>query len=110
MVFDTLQLYVEASGQCINLEKSFAYFSSNVSMEQKTWIIEKLKVKDVEKFDAYLRLPTLIGRRKYETFAFLKEWVWRKLQGWKGKLLSRAGNEVLIKAVTQSIPDRKSVV
>ena len=58
----------------------------------------------MEKFDAYLGLPTLIGRRKYDTFAFIKERVWRKLQDWKGKLLSRAGNEVLIKAVTQSTP------
>ena len=30
VVSDTLQLYAEASGQCINLEKSSAYFSSNV--------------------------------------------------------------------------------
>ena len=75
-----------------------------MSVEQKTWIIEKLKVKEVEKFDAYLGLPTLIRRRKYETFSFLNERVWRKLQGWKGKLLSRAGNDVLIKAVAQSIP------
>ena len=58
----------------------------------------------MERFDTYLGLPTLIGRRKYETFAFLKERVWRKLQGWKGKLLSKAGKEVLIKAVAQSIP------
>ena len=33
LVFDTLQLYAEASGQCINLEKSSTYFSSNVSRE-----------------------------------------------------------------------------
>ena len=58
----------------------------------------------MEKLDAYLGLPTLIGRRKYDTFAFVKERVWRKLQGWKGKLLSRASKEVLIKAVAQSIP------
>ena len=68
-------------------------------VEQKEWIIDKLKVKEVERFDTYLGLPTLIERRKYETFAFLKERVWRKLQGWKGKLLSKAGKEVLIKAV-----------
>jgi len=75
-----------------------------VSVEQKEWIVDKLKVKEVEKFDSYLGLPTLIGRRKYDTFAFLKERVWKKMQGWKGKLLSRAGKEVLIKAMAQSIP------
>ena len=104
VVSDTLQLYAKASGQCINLEKSSAYFNSNVSVEQKAWIIDKLKVKEVEKFDAYLGLPTLIGRRKYDTFAFIKERVWRKMQGWKGKLLFRAVKEVLIKVVSQSIP------
>ena len=54
VVSNTLQLYAEASGQCINLEKSSVYFNSNVSMEQKEWIIDKLKVKEVERFDNYL--------------------------------------------------------
>ena len=79
VVLDTLQLYTNASGQCINLEKSLAYFSSNVTMEQKAWIVDKLKVKEVEKFGSYLGLPTLIGRRKYDTFAFIKERVWKKI-------------------------------
>ena len=61
-------------------------------------------MKEVENFDSYLRLPTLIGKRKYDTFAFIKERVWKKMQGWKGKLLSRAEKEVLIKVVAQSIP------
>ena len=30
--------------------------------------------------------------------------MWRKLQGWEGKLLSQAGREVLLKAVIQAIP------
>ena len=50
-------------------------------VEQKAWIIDKLKVKEVKKFDAYLGLPTLIRRRKYDTFAFIKERVWKKMQG-----------------------------
>ena len=58
----------------------------------------------MDRFDSYLGLPTLVGRAKYHTFAYLKERVWKKLQGWKGKMLSRAGKEVLIKAVAQSIP------
>ena len=56
------------------------------------------------KFDTYLGLPTLIGRTKYLSFSNLKDRVWKKLQGGKGKMLSRAGKEVLIKAVAQSIP------
>lgn len=30
--------------------------------------------------------------------------VWKKLQGWKEKLLSRVGKEVLLKSVIQDIP------
>ena len=104
VVSDTLQLYAEASSQCINLEKSSTYFSSNVSVEQRAWVVDKVKVKEVEKFDSYLGLPTLIGRRKYDTFSFIKEWVWKKMQWWNGKLLSRVEKEAQIKAVAQSIP------
>ena len=63
-----------------------------------------LGVKQVEKFEAYLGLPTLVGRAKYQTFSYLKDRVWKKLQGWKGRMLSRAEKEMLIKAVAQSIP------
>ena len=39
-------------------------------------------------FETYLGLPTLVGRVKYHTFSYLKDRVWKKLQGWKGKLIS----------------------
>ncbi|XP_050241207.1 uncharacterized protein LOC126690119 [Quercus robur] len=103
-VSNTLHLYAEASGQCINFEKSSAYFSSNTSERQRQWIKQALGVREVDRFDSYLGLLTLVGRAKYQTFAYLKERVWKKLQGWKGKMLSRARKEVLIKAVAQSIP------
>ena len=101
VVSNTLQLYANASEQCINFEKSSAYFSSDVSVEKKAWIIDKLKVQEVERFDSYLGLPTLIGMKKYDIFSFLKERVWKKIQGWKGKLLSR---EFSMEVVAQSIP------
>ncbi|KAK1367590.1 hypothetical protein POM88_033682 [Heracleum sosnowskyi] len=34
----------------------------------------------------------------------LKERIWKKLRGWKEKLVSRPGKEILIKAVAQAIP------
>ncbi|XP_056697634.1 uncharacterized mitochondrial protein AtMg00310-like [Spinacia oleracea] len=52
----------------------------------------------------YLGIPTIIGRSKKSVFATLKDRIWKKLQGWKEKLLSRAGKEVLIKSVIQAIP------
>lgn len=58
----------------------------------------------MERFESYLGLPTLVGHSKYNSFSYLKDRVCKKLQGWKGMLLSRVGKEVLTKAVAQSIP------
>ena len=52
----------------------------------------------------YLGLPSIIGRSKKQIFAEIKEKVGKKLVGWKGKLLSMGGKEILIKAVAQAIP------
>ena len=104
VLMDILDLYALASRQCINFEKSSIYFSSNTEVRHREWIKNILGVKEVARFESYLGLPTLIGRSKYQTFSFLKDRVWKKLQGWKSKLLLRAGKEVPIKAVAQSIP------
>ena len=98
-IMEILKLYVEASGQCINMDKSFVYFSNNTSLQNRDVIKALLGVSKVDRFESYLGLPTLVGRKKYHTFSFIKDKVWKKLQGWKGKMLSRARKEILIKAV-----------
>ena len=57
----------------------------------------------IRQYEKYLGLPALVGREKKRSFIYLKERVWKKLQGWKEKLLSITGREVLIKAVIQAI-------
>ena len=42
--------------------------------------------------------------KKKESFIYIKERIWEKLQGLKEKLLSQAGREVLLKAIVQAIP------
>lgn len=37
-------------------------------------------------------------------FTFVKDRIWIKLQGWKEKIRSSSGKEILIKAVIQDIP------
>ena len=38
------------------------------------------------------------------TFQNVKQRAWEKLQGWKEKLLSQAGREILVKVVARAIP------
>ena len=52
----------------------------------------------------YLGLPSMIGRDKRSVFAFIKDRIWRRINAWKGRALSKAGKEVMIKYVLQSIP------
>lgn len=52
----------------------------------------------------YLGLPTYIGKARKRTFEYIKEKVWKRIQGWKEKMLSKVGKEILIKAVAQAIP------
>ena len=86
------------------MDKSSVYFSNNTSLQHRDVIKALLGVREVDIFESYLGLPTLVGQKKYHTFAFIKDRVWKKVQGWKGKMLSRAGKEILIKAMAQSIP------
>ena len=61
-------------------------------------------MQEILQYEKYLGLPSLVGKGKKASFNYIKERVWKKLQGWEGKLLSQAGMEVLIKAVIQAIP------
>jgi len=63
-----------------------------------------LGVPKIKQYEKYLVLPFFVGRRKKDSFNYIKEKVWRKLQDWEKKLLSQVGREILIKAVVQDIP------
>ena len=99
-----LSLYEGASGQQINREKTTLFFSKAVPEETKRDIISFLGVPEIKEYEKYLGLPAVVGRNKRASLTYIKERVWAKLQGWKEKLLSQAGREILLKAVVQAIP------
>ncbi|XP_057793280.1 uncharacterized protein LOC131009894 [Salvia miltiorrhiza] len=96
--------YEKASGQGINFQKSGILFSANVSDRDKDELSHIIGVWSPLNTGRYLGLPSLIGRKKKEIFHYLRERLWSRIQGWSGKKLSKAGKEILIKAVAQSIP------
>lgn len=99
-----LRSYEAASGQAINYSKSGVFFSKNVSNDLKTSLSEILGVANPLNTGRYLGLPSLIGRSKKAIFAYLKDRLWKRIQGWNNKILSKAGREILIKTVAQAIP------
>ncbi|KAK2665076.1 hypothetical protein Ddye_003650 [Dipteronia dyeriana] len=101
---DILKCYEAASGQSINFEKSALSFSPNVSIRCVNEIKSLFNIGVVSCHDKYLGLPSSITRNKRQVFEDIKDRVWQKLQGWKNKLFSVGGREVLIKAIAQAIP------
>ncbi|XP_058776331.1 uncharacterized protein LOC131650640 [Vicia villosa] len=103
-LMELLKTYATASGQEINLAKSEVFFSRNLSVPAQEDIAKIMGVRHVLGTGSYLGLPSMIGRSKKETFAFIKDRIWKRINSWSGRALSKAGKEVMIKSVLQSIP------
>lgn len=73
-------------------------------MSIRQMIKDRPRVQEVDRLSKYLGLPTILGQSKTSIFACMKDGVWKKIQGWKERLLSRASKEVLIKSIIQVIP------
>ncbi|CDP14470.1 unnamed protein product [Coffea canephora] len=97
-------MYEEASGQLINLEKSSVFFSKNMPMEQRQDVCSALGGMTEMTQGKYLGLPMVISRTKEQIFGFIKENIKRKMHDWRNKLLSTAGKEVMLKAVSMAMP------
>ena len=47
----------------------------------------------------------MLGRSKRKAFDYLKDCVWKRINNWNTKKLSKAGKEILIKIVAQALPN-----
>ena len=83
----------------MNRAKASLFFSSNTPGDIKEEIKKRFGAQVIKQHEKYLGLPSLVGRCKRNTFNEIKEKLGKKLVGWKEKMLSKAGKEVLIKAV-----------
>ena len=86
------------------MEKTSLFFSANTLEAVKEEIQIEMGVLSMNQMEKYLGLPPIIGKSKRKAFEEIKNKIWRKVGGWKEKLLSQAGKEVLIKVVAQAIP------
>jgi hypothetical protein len=59
--------------------------------------------------DKYLGLPAIIGADRSDCFLHFVERIIQRINGWKEKMLSIGGKEILLKAVAQAIPVLRDV-
>ncbi|XP_074313724.1 uncharacterized protein LOC141648916 [Silene latifolia] len=104
IVMELLSQYEIASGQLVSKEKTTVSFSKGTSVWRRDKVVSVLGVQAVQEQGKYLGLPTVIGHSKQVLNKVVRDKLNNKMQGWRGKLFSRAGRETLIKAVAQSIP------
>jgi hypothetical protein len=76
-----LKKYCDASGQRINVDKSSIYFSKGVSENQRGDVKNILEVQNESLSEKYLGLPTDVGKSKEGCFRYLKDKVWKHVQG-----------------------------
>ena len=103
-VKEVLQLYCDASGQQVNMDKSSIHFAKGCHNNVREEIKDILQVHNVSLSEKYLGMPSDVGNSVNGAFKYLKDRVWKKVQGWMEMLLSAAGKEVLIKSVAQAVP------
>jgi hypothetical protein len=99
-----LDTYCANSGQLVSLAKSSIFFSPNTNVLLRAEVCEALHIDTVALSDKYLGLPALVGADRSDCFEHFIERIIQRINGWKEKILSVGGKEILLKAVVQAIP------
>jgi hypothetical protein len=102
-MLNLVKRYELASGQQLNTTKTSIFFSKNTGRDFRDLIGSAVGETTTHGYEQYLGLPAMVGRAKLDTFAGILRRVQARLDGWKERLLSQAGREILLKAVIQSI-------
>ncbi|XP_062104476.1 uncharacterized protein LOC133815682 [Humulus lupulus] len=103
-VIELLEKFELASEQKFNLNKSFVFFSTNTDQRTQIVVLDILNMLEALERSTYFGLLSMLGRNKMVVLGLIKEKVHKRLQGWDNKFLSRAGKEILLKIVAQSLP------
>lgn len=101
---ETLDSFCDLSGLKFSLRKSKVFFSPNVDQDHRREFCEVLSSSSTPNLGKYLGFPLKHSGATSQDFNFIIKQVQNKLQGWKSKLLSMAGQVVLSQAVISTTP------
>ena len=96
--------YGKASGQCINFDKSSLLFGKRINANTRQAIKDVLGIHNDGGMGKYLRIPEDISGSKCKLFAFLRDNLMHRVNGWTGRWLSKGGKEVIIKSILLALP------
>jgi hypothetical protein len=91
-------------GQSISIEKSGIFVSKGVHRNFIAQVKNQWGFRQLSQGVKYLGVPLFLSRNKSKDFAYVKEKLEARTNGWKSKSLSWMGRATLIKAVAQSSP------
>ena len=103
-IMKALETYGKAFGQCINFEKSSLLFGKRIPGLVKDTLKTSTGIANEGGMGTYLGIPEDISGSKVRLFAFLKERLQGRVNGWIGRWLSRGVKEVLIKSILLALP------
>ncbi|XP_013589029.1 uncharacterized protein LOC106404232 [Brassica napus] len=103
-VMKIVRKYGKASGQCINFDKSSLHFGKRVNATTRHEIKDALGIQNEGGMGSYLGIPEDISGSKCKLFAFLRDKLMHRVNGWTGRWLSKGGKEVLIKSILLALP------
>ncbi|XP_048593215.1 uncharacterized protein LOC106393995 [Brassica napus] len=103
-VMKVVRRYGKASGQCINFDKSSLLFGKRINANTRQEIKDALGIQNEGGMGTYLGIPEDISGSKCKLFAFLKDKLMHRVNGWTGRWLSKGGKEVLIKSILLALP------
>ena len=85
------------------MDKSSIHLAKGVSESTREVVMNALQVHNVALSEKYLGMPSDVGVSTNGAFKYLKDRVWKRVQGWLEQTLSSGGKEVL-KSVAQAVP------
>lgn len=103
-VMRVVRKYGKASGQCINFDKSSLLFGKQINAATRQEIKYALGIQNEGGMGTYLGIPEDISGSKCKLFAFLKDKLIHRVNGWTCRWLSKGGKEVLIKFILLALP------